>query len=119
LNSYCCCTPPCGQDHFAHGHHAARFKEHVFGTAQADAFIPEGQRHAAIGRRLDIGAHFHAAVLVDPLHQRAEIADRFPLDHRHFTGHLQPGAAVKRDEIAFRQRRHPCNGPTSDVSVNA
>ena len=45
----------------------------------------------------------HAAVLVGPFHQRAEIARQLGLDRRHLARHDLAGRAVERDDVAFLQ----------------
>jgi hypothetical protein len=90
-----------GQDHLAHGGNAPGLEEHVLGAAQADAFGAELAGDLAIERGFGVGAHFHAAVLVGPDHQRGEIADQFGFHHRHFAGHDLAGRTVERDQVAF------------------
>ena len=93
-----------GQDHLAHGGNPARIEEHMLGAAQPDTLCAKLPRHPAIGRGFSVGADFHPAVLIGPVHQYAEIADKFGLDGRNFARHDCTGRAVEGDDIAFLQR---------------
>ena len=89
-----------GQDHLAHGDDALGVEEHVFGTAQADAFSPELARRGGIGGCVGIGAHFQDAHFVGPAHQRAEIAGQFGLTHADLSLEHLAGGAIDGDDVA-------------------
>ena len=63
-----------GQDHLAHGGNTAGLKEHVLGTAKANALCAEGNRLLGIAGRIGIGADHQLARLVGPAHEAGEIA---------------------------------------------
>ncbi len=91
-----------GDDHLPHRQDALRVEEHVFGAAQADALGAELAGGFGVQRRFGVGAHAHAAVLVGPFHQRAEIAGHRRLDHRDGADEDLAGGAVEGDRSRRR-----------------
>ena len=63
-----------GEDHLADRGDAIGVEEHMFGAAQANAFGTKGASNARISRCVGIGAHFHAAALIGPLHESCKFA---------------------------------------------
>ena len=92
------------QDHLAHSGNARGIKEHMLGTAKANAFCAKIARRLRIQWRFGVGADFHAATGIGPDHQRAEITHQLRLQCRDFARHHFAGGAIKRDDIAFMQR---------------
>ena len=92
------------QNHLAHDMDAPALEEHVFGTAKANTFSPEGAGGTRIRRRIGIGAHGHATRRIRPGHQPAKIAGQFRLDHGHFAAHQMAGRSVDSHQIAPLQR---------------
>jgi hypothetical protein len=105
-----------GDDHLAHGGDAVALEEHVLGAAEPDALGAEVAGDPRVARRIGVGAHLEAAVLVRPPHQLREALVRrrirrrqHPIDHAHHLARLcrevaekhAPGPAVERDPIAL------------------
>ena len=89
------------QDHLAHGGDPVGFEEHVLGPAQADALGAELDRGLAIIGRFRIGPHFHAAGLVGPDHELAEITGQLRLDHLGLAHQDLARGAVDGDHVAI------------------
>ena len=89
-----------GDDHLADRQDALRVEEHVLGAAEADAFGAELAGGFGVHRGFGVGAHAHAAVLVGPFHQGAEIAGHRRLDHRDGADEDLAGGAVQGDRLA-------------------
>src|SRR5262249_53757358 len=62
-----------GENHLAHRRQTLIAKEHVFGTAQTDAFGAKTARGLGIERRVGIRAYAQFAKLIGPLHQLVKI----------------------------------------------
>ena len=84
-----------GQDHFAHRVDALTFEEHVLGARQANAGGAKAARNRGFFRRVGVGAHFQAPVLVAQGHQRAEVAGQFGILGRDAAFKHFAGAAVQ------------------------
>ena len=89
-----------GDDHLPHRQDPFRVEEHVFGAAQADALGAKFARGFGIHRGFGIGAHAHAADLVGPFHQGAEIARHRRFDHGDRADEDLTGGAVQGDGLA-------------------
>src|SRR6185369_15047672 len=89
------------QDHFAYGSDPVRIEEHMFGTAEADAFGAEFTGDPGIVRGVGIRTDLHRPDAVNPAHQGAEIARHLRGDGRHFAEDHFAGRAVQGYDIPF------------------
>ena len=87
-------------DHLADGADALGVEEHVLGAAEADAFGAELAGGFGVQRGFGVGAHLHAAGLVGPDHEGAEITRERRFDHRHTADEDLTGGTVDGDDIA-------------------
>ena len=79
-------------------------KEHMFGSAKADAFGSETPGDDRIVRRIGIGADAKFAILVDTLHECLEASADLRLDYRNLTDNDAAGRTIEGDEIALLDR---------------
>ena len=89
------------QDQSPERHDAVAFKEHVFGTAQADTFGTELDCHSSIMGCISIGADAQFAVFISQCHNVAKGSGQLRIDRFHFTGVNRSGGTVQADPVAF------------------
>ncbi|SCH11507.1 Uncharacterised protein [uncultured Bacteroides sp.] len=95
-----------GQNHFAHSDNLFVVEEHVFRTAESDTYGTETAGILCVARRVGIGTHFQAGVLVAEFHQFGKVARQLGRLGRDFSGiHITVGS-VDGDVVAFLQH-HP------------
>ena len=92
-------------DHLADRLDAGRLKEHMLGTAQADAFRAELACLRCIARRIAVGANMQGADLVSPAHEAAEVAGQLSFLRRDSAEVNVAGRAVERNNVAFLGNR--------------
>ena len=90
----------------------------MLGAAQANAFGSEQAGLAGVTRHVGIGAHFQAARLIRPTHQRREGPGQLRRAHFCFASQHAPRAAVDRDNFAGTEDAL-ANAHCSSVTVNA
>ena len=90
-----------GDDHLAHGLDAVSLKEHMLGTAQADALGAEGGSLLGVVRGVGVGADLQLAELVGPAHQTVEIAGDGGGSGLDLLAVDVAGGAVDGDPVAF------------------
>ena len=90
-----------GNDHLADGGDAVGIKEHVLGTAQANALGAEVHSLLGVLGGVGVGAHLERAVLVSPAHEAAELTGDGGLGGGDGFAVNVAGGAVDGDPVAF------------------
>src|SRR3546814_18097308 len=89
----------------------------MLGAAQPDALGTEITRHLRVLRGFGVGAHLHAAHLVGPDHQRAEVADEFGKQGRNLARHHFAGRTDEGQDVAL-DRKSVVKGKGVSVRVD-
>ena len=90
-----------GADHLTESGDAFRLKEHMLGTAQADAFRAQLTGLLGVCGGIGIGTDLHGAVLVCQSHDAAELAGNLGVHSGDHTLVDVAGGAVNGDEVAL------------------
>ena len=90
-----------GADHLAECRDALRLKEHVLGTAQADAFCAQLLRLLGVGGGVGIGAHAQLAIFIGQRHDAAELTGDLGVHGGDDAVIDIAGAAVDGDAVAL------------------
>ena len=90
------------QNHRAHVRNFFLAEEHVLGAAQSDTFRSECSRLNGVARNIGIGAHFHRAIRIGPLHELLQLRIiRIGINCAQLAFDHASGRAVERNPVAL------------------